>query len=88
MTKHTATLLVAAGAIAGMAAFSQPAAAAIEYPWCAEYGGHDGGAENCGFVTLEQCRATVSGIGGFCQRNLRYNEPANPVRHKRKHTEG
>jgi hypothetical protein len=84
MTKLSAILLVAASTIAGMAVFSQPAAA-IEYAWCAEYGGHDGGAENCGFETLEQCRATVSGIGGFCQRNLRYNEPAAPTRHKRKH---
>jgi hypothetical protein len=88
MTKSTAAILVAAGAIAAMAALPQPARAEIEYPWCAEYGGHDGGAENCGFETLEQCRATVSGIGGFCQRNLRYNEPANPARHKRKRTEG
>ena len=23
------------------------------------------GATNCGFLTLEQCRASVSGIGGF-----------------------
>jgi hypothetical protein len=37
------------------------------YPWCGQYsGGSMGGGRNCGFVTLEQCRATVSGIGGFC----------------------
>jgi hypothetical protein len=27
------------------------------------------GASNCGFLTIEQCRATVSGIGGFCVPN-------------------
>ena len=34
------------------------------YPWCAVYSGDAGGASNCGFSTLAQCRATVSGIGG------------------------
>jgi hypothetical protein len=24
---------------------------------------------NCGFATLQQCRATASGAGGFCQPN-------------------
>ena len=42
------------------------------YPWCAVYSG-DGGASNCGFLTIEQCRATVSGIGGFCAPNQFYN---------------
>jgi len=35
--------------------------------WCANYGNH--GGTNCGFYSFEQCRATVSGIGGFCQPN-------------------
>jgi hypothetical protein len=34
--------------------------------WCANYGSH--GGTNCGFYSYE-CRATVSGIGGFCQPN-------------------
>jgi Protein of unknown function (DUF3551) len=34
--------------------------------WCAQYGGRAGGT-NCGFHSFEQCRATVSGTGGFCQ---------------------
>ena len=33
--------------------------------WCAQYSGRSGGATNCGFFTIEQCRATVSGIGGY-----------------------
>jgi len=33
--------------------------------WCAQYGGPAGGT-NCGFYTYQQCRAAVSGIGGFC----------------------
>jgi hypothetical protein len=31
------------------------------------------GQVNCGFLTIEQCRATVSGIGGFCVPNQFYN---------------
>jgi Protein of unknown function (DUF3551) len=30
-------------------------------------------ASNCGFLTIDQCRATVSGIGGFCVPNQFYN---------------
>ena len=44
------------------------------YPWCADYSaGNGGGGTNCGFLTIEQCRATVSGIGGFCVPNQFYN---------------
>ena len=44
------------------------------YPWCADYSaGNGGGSTNCGFLTIEQCRATVSGIGGFCVPNQFYN---------------
>ena len=49
-----------------------PAAAAIEYPWCAQYTGRGGGGRNCGFSSYGQCMATVSGIGGFCERNQFY----------------
>jgi Protein of unknown function (DUF3551) len=43
-------------------------AAAREYAWCAHYN-DETGARNCGFSTVEQCRATVSGAGGFCHQN-------------------
>jgi hypothetical protein len=36
--------------------------------WCAHYGTGFGGM-NCGFYSFEQCRAAVSGVGGFCQAN-------------------
>lgn len=36
------------------------------YPWCARY---DAYAYNCGFVTWQQCQATVSGGGGLCYQN-------------------
>jgi hypothetical protein len=42
---------------------------AENYPWCADY---SGGGTNCGFVTFDQCLATVRGIGGFCNPNTQY----------------
>jgi uncharacterized protein DUF3551 len=42
-------------------------------PWCAYYSGAQfGGASNCGFSTYQQCLATISGIGGWCQPNTTY----------------
>ena len=54
---------------------------AVEYPWCAQYGGRSGGARNCGFTSYAQCMATVSGIGGFCERNSFYKGP--PAKRRR-----
>ena len=77
--------LFAAVAIAAMMALARPAAA-IEYPWCAQYGGMDGdGGRNCGFVSREQCMETVRGMGGFCAPNLFYPSAAErPAKPKRK----
>jgi hypothetical protein len=33
-------------------------------------------AYNCGFVNRDQCMATVSGIGGYCELNNLYQAPA------------
>jgi Protein of unknown function (DUF3551) len=30
---------------------------------------------NCGFSTLQQCQADVSGLGGFCESNNSYVPP-------------
>ncbi len=70
--------------ILGLAALAMPAALTATpaqaydmpydpYPWCAVYSGDAGGASNCGFLTIDQCRATVSGIGGSCEPNQFYN---------------
>ena len=46
------------------------------YAWCALYSGSGlGGAQNCYFLTLEQCRAAVSGVGGYCSPNPFYTGP-------------
>jgi hypothetical protein len=36
------------------------------WPWCAYY---DAYSYNCGFATLGQCVATISGVGGICRPN-------------------
>jgi hypothetical protein len=79
-------ILVGATALCG-------SANAQNYPWCAEYGGGDmGGSTNCGFSTYEQCMVTLSGMGGFCNRNTQYVPPPGPhsvtpyaPRHHRRH---
>ena len=60
--------LVLAAGIAGLAA----PAAAQNYPWCAVLNTGDA-SYNCGFVSFEQCLATVRGIGGTCMVNTTYN---------------
>jgi hypothetical protein len=55
-------------------------AVAQTYPWCANY---SKGCTTCSFVTLAQCMADVSGIGGFCERNDWYKPTAaTPLQHK------
>jgi Protein of unknown function (DUF3551) len=59
---------------------------AQNYPWCAQYSGDVGGT-NCGFSTLPQCQATVSGIGGYCYQNpmspAQVNQPRGRYRQQR-----
>lgn len=50
-------------------------ASAQNYPWCAQYG-EQSGARNCGFSTYEQCRAALSGNGGYCIENPMYRPAA------------
>jgi len=52
--------------------------AEILYPWCAQYGTR-GGARNCGFSTYEQCRAAISGNGGYCIENPFWQRPPGPA---------
>ena len=68
-----------AGAVA-FAAFATGSAAAQErqYPWCARY---DWTTYNCGFVSFNQCMATVLGAGGRCEPNPRF-VPSEPRRKK------
>ncbi len=55
-------------------------AEAQNYPWCALY--RDGGAQNCGFTTFEQCMETVRGTGAFCNENTQYVARPAPSRQR------
>jgi hypothetical protein len=58
-------ILAAVVVAAASMLFTVGAASADPYKWCAV--DSSGGGTNCGFVTIEQCRATISGQGGFCE---------------------
>ena len=60
--------------------FAITAASAVEpakadpYRYCAVYGSFGGGGvESCWYLTIEQCRASVSGLGGFCKESAWYD---------------
>ena len=62
-----ATIMSVAGTV-------EPVEATIVYPWCAHYGGRQGGGANsCGSTTYAQCMATAS-PNGYCSRNPFYEE--------------
>jgi len=83
MRRLWAVLVVLAGVAAAGGAQAQ------NYPWCAQYSGKNGGGMNCGFVSFEQCLATVRGIGGFCIANNTYQPPAGPhPTHRAPHRHG
>jgi hypothetical protein len=65
-------ILIVLGVIAAIAVLNT-STLAQNYPWCANYGSM--GGTNCGFTTLQQCQATVTGMGGFCEVNTQY-QPA------------
>jgi hypothetical protein len=68
-------LPVLAFSMLALVAGGEPSRAEITYPWCAQFGGRDGGERNCGFWTYQQCMATVSGSSGFCEVNAMYRGP-------------
>ena len=62
-------VLLALGSLAA------PATAQTSYPWCSNFADGFGGT-NCGFVSYEQCVATVRGSGGYCDKNDTYRSQA------------
>lgn len=65
-------ILVTSAILTAGALLTPTASQAQTYPWCAQYGMWGSGGRNCGFSTYAQCMATVSGIGGYCERNSFY----------------
>src|SRR5262245_30417147 len=70
-------LFVVAAALLGEMQSSH-AQSPYSYPWCALYGGGGsaggaGGAMSCYYTSWEQCRTTMSGIGGLCIESPYYH---------------
>jgi hypothetical protein len=59
-------------------------AKADPYRWCAQYSGK-ASSTNCYFVTLGQCQAAVSGVGGFCSPNPYFSGSDGSRRRTRRH---
>jgi hypothetical protein len=70
-------LMLAAAGLAIVTASAQPSSAEVTYAWCAVSAENDA-VRNCGFATYEQCRAAISGNGGFCEPNPMYQPGAAP----------
>jgi Protein of unknown function (DUF3551) len=61
-------VLATLAAVAVSAAAQSP----TSFPWCMK--GARGGT-SCYFNSYQDCRATVSGLGGWCTRNPYYRGP-------------
>jgi hypothetical protein len=75
----TIVLFVVAAALLGETQTSD-AQSPYSYPWCAIYfgdGGTLGGAMSCYYTSYEQCRTTMSGVGGNCVQSPYYH--AQPI---------
>jgi Protein of unknown function (DUF3551) len=71
-------LFVVAAALLGEAKVSK-AQSSYSYPWCAILpgaGSGSGGAMSCYYTSWEQCRTTMSGIGGLCVASPYYHGQA------------
>jgi hypothetical protein len=61
--------LLATGALAAVL-LAPDAGRAQEYPWCViQYDGDGGEITTCGYVSVQQCRDTIWGVGGYCRPN-------------------
>jgi Protein of unknown function (DUF3551) len=78
-------LLIAAALLGEMPAVS--AQSPTSYRWCAKYY-KEGSPTSCYFTSYQQCKTTLSGIGGYCFESPYYhaaptNAPSRPRRYRR-----
>ncbi len=64
--------LIAAALLGALPAAS--AQSATSYPWCAKYY-KEGAPTSCYFTSYQQCKTTLSGIGGYCFESPYYHAP-------------
>lgn len=78
--------MLALAFVAGAAAISPASASEVggsERPYCFESAGQAGPGRKCDFVSLPQCKVTMSGIAGTCYANpwSNYEASASMRRH-------
>jgi hypothetical protein len=66
-----------AALVAGVALAAPTTADALfsrhqNHPWCAAF---NDSIRDCSYLTIAQCRAAISGVGGLCEVNLFYRGP-------------
>lgn len=64
--------------LAGFLMLGSGKAHATEYPYCMSYvDGWSGTIERCDFTSMEQCRASATGLNGTCAPNWRIAQSRN-----------
>ena len=71
-------LFVVAAALLGKTQVSN-AQSAYSYPWCSLGGTKGSNALSCYYRSWEQCRMTMSGLGGLCVASPYYREQSPPL---------
>jgi Protein of unknown function (DUF3551) len=64
------------GLIAASTVTAAMSASAREFPYCIKGCDFGGGAGDCSFASLAQCRATASGRDAYCAANPYFNATA------------
>ena len=75
------TLFVIAAALLGETQIGD-AQSQYSYPWCALGGTRDSNALSCYYASWEQCRTTMSGIGGICVESPYYHAQPTQLPHR------
>jgi len=78
-------MAIALGVVITLWALDAATPASAQGAWCAQYSGMDGGT-NCGFYTIQQCQAAISGVGGFCSPSPYVRQNPAPRRKARRRT--
>ena len=79
--KPIIVLLVVAAALLGETQVSN-AQSPYSYPWCSLGGTKHSNALSCYYTNREQCRTTMSGIGGNCVESPYYHAQSTLLPHR------
>jgi len=78
-------LFVIAAVLLGKAQTSNAQQSPYSYPWCAILpgaGSGSGGSMSCYYTSWEQCRTSMSGIGGNCVESPYYHAQPTQLPHR------